>query len=575
MELDIVMAHVQEMSVTSKQTNPRSFNISLPEVRLRAVQSIMSTVEADALQAPFDEIQSPSFVSPTGPRIISVINLHVIQPSFSGRVGDRRCARLGAKKATLELGTYHSPVPGIRFRKVRPSAEQKLLLLLDDSHLQLDDEVQARLGNVNVEFRADSPAAIMATAEVGRQVIGQASSSIIKWSTSTTSRSRYITWAVLEATDKATSNPFAQIPTPEFVKRGRPKQLRSDPSWAILNHARQKLAELPEKERTRISVVANDRTRRVPTMTTSDMAAVFKREWREWTADLGADALDDLPLLKLLYSSKATSEKPGHLPPISVRTGFLGFKLVDENKGEGSQVRLGPFSVNLVERHQHLLLPGVDASATSIHRVISSTQSIIIRHWGGTCDLGRVYIVLSLALLPFVGRIYRARQILGGASKVPASPRSPRLQPSSFPRVVPTSIVTDISVHLHAFNLVTTAHNFSFEGTLLHPTLVLNGRFGSLSPAQYGQSSADKAATLSLSWDRFQLQVKEHADRGEYTLADFTMNGLDLSVAISMSARELRTVRATVGVKEMHLAIPRHITRLFQSADLWYDGYFR
>ena len=576
MELDTVMAQVQGMSVTTKPTNPRTFNISLPAVRLRAVQSIMSVVEAEALQAPFDEIQRPSFIPPAGPRIISVINLHVIQPSFTGRVGgDSRCAMLGAKKATLELGTYHSPVPGIRFRKIRPSATQKLLLSLDDSRLQIDDEVQARLGNVNVEFRADSPASIMATAEVGRQIIEQTSSTINKWSTSATSRSRYITWAVLEATDKATSNPFAQIPTPEFVKRGRPKQLRSDPSWAILNHARQKLAELPEKERARIVVVANDRTRRIPTMTTSDMAAVFKREWREWTADLKAEVLDDLPLLRLLYSSKRASEKPDHLPPISIRTGFFGFKLVDENKGEGSQVRLGPFSVDLVERHQHLLLPGADASATSIHHVISSIQSIIVRHWGGTCDLGKVYIILSPALLPFVGRIYRAQRILGDASKAPSSPRSPRLQPSRFPKTIPTSVVVDISVHLHAFNLVTTAHNFSFEGTLRRPTLVLNGRFGSLSPAQYGQSSADKAANLCLSWDRFQLQVKEHADRRQHTLADFAMDGLDLSVAVSTNARELRIVRATVGVKEMHLAIPRHITRLFQSAELWYDGYFR
>ena len=576
MELDIVMAQVQDMSSAIKPTNPRCFDISLPSVRLRAAQSIMSIVEAEALKAPFDEIRSPSLVPPAGPRIISAINLHIVQPSFNGCIdGGSRCAKLGAKKATLELSTYHSAVPGIRFRKIRPSATQKLLLSLDDSRLQFDDEVQARLGNVNVEFRADSPAAIMATAEVGRQIIEQASSTITKWSTSATSRSRYITWAVLEATDKATSNPFAQIPTPEFVKRGRPKQLRADPSWAILNHARQKLAELPEKERARIAVVANDRTRRIPTMTTSDIAAVFKKEWREWTADLGADALDDLSLLKLLYSPRATSEKPGHLPPISIRTGFFGFKLVDENKGEGSQVKLGPFNVDLVERHQHLLLPGADTPATSIQRVISSTQLIIVRHWGGTCDLGKVHIVLSPALLPFVGRIYRARGILGGSSKVPASPRSPRLQPSSFPKTVPTSVVTDISIHLHAFKLVTKAHNFSFEGTLLRPTLVLNGRFGSLSPAQYGQSSADKAATVCLSWDRFQLQVEEHADRGQHTLADFTMDGLDLSVAISANAREFRTVRATVGVKEMHLAIPRHITRLFQSAELWYDGYFR
>jgi hypothetical protein len=575
MELDVVMARVQGMSITAKPINPPSFDISLPAVRLRAVQSIMSIAEAEALQAPFDEIQSP-FAPLAGPRIISSTDLHIIQPSFTGRVGGvDRCVRLGAKKATLELGTYHSPVPGIRFRKIRPSAAQKLLLSIDDSRLQFDDEIQARLGNVNVEFRADSPAAIMATVEVGRQIMGQASSTINKWSASATSRTRYITWAVLEATDKATSNPFAQIPTPEFVKRGRPKQLRSDPSWAILNHARQQLAGLPEKERARITAVASDRTRRIPTMTTSDMAAVFKREWREWTVDLGADVLDDLPLLRLLYSSKATSEKPSHFPPISVRTGFFGFRLVDGNKGEGSQVRLGPFSVNLVERHQHLLLPGPDASATSIHRVISSTQSIIVRHWGGTCDLGRVYIVLSPALLPFVGRVYRARQILGGTSKVPASPRSPRLQPSSFPKTVRTSAVTDISVHLQAFKLVTNAHNFSFEATLLRPTLVLNGRFGSFSPAQYGQSSADKAATLCLSWDRFQLQVKEHADRREHTLADFAMEGLDLSVAVSTNARELRTVRATAGVKEMRLAIPRHITRLFQSAELWYDGYFR
>ena len=571
-----MMAQVQGMSSTTKLTNPLSFDISLPAVRLRAVQSIMSIVEAEALQVPFDEVQSPSLAPPAGPRIISIINLHVVQPSFNGRVGGgSRCARLGAKKATLELGTYHSPVPGTRLRKLRPSAAQKLLLSLDDSRLQLDDEVQARLGNVNVEFRADSPAAIMATVEVGRQITEQASSTINKWSTSATSRSRYITWAVLEATDKATSNPFAQIPTPEFVKRGRPKQLRSDPSWAILNHARQKLAELPETERARIAVVANDRTRRIPTMTTSDMGAVFKREWREWTVDLGADALDDLPLLKLLYPSKVASEKPGHLPPISVRTGFFGFKLVDENKGEGSQVTLGPFRVDLVERHQLLLLPSADASATSIHRVISSTHTMIVRHWGGTCDLGKVHIVLSPALLPFIGRIYRARRILGGASKVPASPRSPRLQPSSFPKVVPTSVVIDISVHLHAFKLVTKAHNFCFEGTLLRPTLVLNGRFGSLSPVQYVQSSADKAATLCLSWDRFQLQVQEHADHSQHTLADFAMDSLDLSVAISTNSRELRNVRATVGMKEMHLAIPRHITRLFQSAELWYDGYFR
>src|SRR5260370_23407827 len=102
MELDIVIAQVQGMSITAKPANPRSFDISLPVVRLRAVQSIMSVAEAEALQAPFDEIHSPSFGPPAGPRIISVIDFHIIQPSFNGRVGGScRCIRLRAKKAAL------------------------------------------------------------------------------------------------------------------------------------------------------------------------------------------------------------------------------------------------------------------------------------------------------------------------------------------------------------------------------------------------------------------------------------------------------------------------------------------
>lgn len=567
------------MDNTPKTKSRIALEVAIPSIHLRSSQSILSSDDAEALRAPFADPKQAAGSLPVNSRIVSVLDILVEKPTAFGLLGSgTHPLTVGAHQAKVTLGTFDSHLLSRMNRNVTPIPSTVLSLTVADSTAVLGTSLQPRLGNVHMEFQSEAPAPVLASLELGMRVFNSIASTVSKWSELKIARSRYLMWAVLEATDKAQADPLSRAITSSLVQSGRPSELREDICWKVLNHTRQRLPKLQLKDKDRISKIANDRNRAVPIMLSSDMAIVFQKAWKDWTGDLDlTEGIESLPLFRILYPGKRSIVSSTKLPPISIRTGFFQFTLEDPNE-EGSEIKIGPFNVDVLERRPVINVVPTDGSNLSLNRVVgASTGQTTFRHIGAVCDLGAAYINLSPALLPFAGRVYRARNRLRPPPRSPTSPTLSRMQTLiPAPRISPSTIVLDMTLHFHDLTLTSKASHFSFHLSLLHPTLVLNARFGSLATRPLLQLASDSGGTVSCAWEKFGLRVAESVESvTEVVLAEFAIETTSANAAWFTGTRDKTSARISLSVGRIYLSIPRHVARLLHSVQGWWQDYFR
>jgi hypothetical protein len=137
------------------------------------------------------------------------------------------------------------------------------------------------------------------------------------------------------------------------------------------------------------------------------------------------------------------------------------------------------------------------------------------------------------------------------------------------------NFVVDMTFHFEDLSIISSAYNFSFTFSLIHPTLALHSRLGPLSAKPFLQLAADTAGTITCSWESFNLRATESVEHGaRTTLAEFGVQALHTNVAWYSRTRERPVVRVSLAVGQMRFAVPRHVARLLQSVETWWDGYF-
>lgn len=577
LELDQVMAGFMQTKVPTSSSNRVSLDLNMPSIRFRSIQSILSSEEAENLREPFG-IPAPSQFLPAHSRIVSILDIQVINPFASGVFGSADLPlTLGVQQANATLSTYDSHLLPSMHRR-NPSVSKPVVeLTVADSHAIIGKTVSTTLGNVQVTFQAEAPAPVMATMAIAGRVSTEMQHAAERWAGVGAARTRYVIWAVLDATKKAQSDPLSRAVTSYLVQAGRPGQLRGDVCWKILNHARQCLPNLAAQDKRRILENSQNADYNLPVTTASDLVVTLKQVWTEFTTDLTEEETEQLSLPKLLYPTKRPVTFISQtLQPISIKTGFFQFTLEQQSE-VGSDIRLGPFNINVLERRPTITVPVVAASAVSLARSgFNAAPQPNFRHLGIVCDLGAFHVNLSPALLPFVGKVVRARKHITPPPKSPTSPTAGHMQnliPSAKPS--PNTFVVDLSLHFKDLTISSRAYNFNFEVSLLHPTLVLHSRLGSLSPRPFLQLAADTAGTVSCAWDEFKLRVTESSGTSApTTLAEFATQAVFANAAWYSRTRDKPIVRVSLGVGRIFISVPRHIARLLQSVETWWKDYF-
>jgi hypothetical protein len=558
----------------SKVAQRRMFvQIAIPSIRLRSIQSILSSYEADLLREPFGD-PSPSNLLPIHSRIVSVLDASLSLPTASGILGSaEQPLVLNVHEGKLTLVTYDSHLLAM-YRTHKMVTNSVLELSIANSGATFGKTTQSKLGNVKTTFHAEAPAPVLATVALAGKVTSQILETVNKWAGVGAARSKFMVWAALEATDKGQSDPLSTVVTPYLVQSGRPRDLRADISWKILNHARQQLPHLETKERDRIIDIARRRDWESD-ITAADLVTTFQKSWGDWIVDFTEAKIETLPLFDLLSPTEAPVIVQSVMQPVYIETGFFHF-ILDDPTELGSDIRSGPFNINVLERRPTLTVLQTIGSTASLGRVASTAPSQqSFRHVGVVCDLGTFHINLSPALLPFAGRVVRAQRHLSPPPKSPTSPATGKMQGFIPPPRSQSNFVVDMTFHFEDLRIVSSAYNFSFTLSLLHPTLALHSRLGVLSAKPFLQLAADTAGTVTCSWESFHLQVTESVEHGaQTTLAEFGVQALHTNVAWYSRTRERPVVRVSLAVGQMRFAVPRHVARLLQSVETWWDGYF-
>lgn len=558
-----------------KPTHTQLFiEVAIPSIRFRSIQSILSSHEAELLREPFADPPRSNLL-PVHSRIVSVLDASLSLPTASGILGSaKRPLVLNVREGQLTLVTYDSHLLATMHRTHKMVAHPVLELSLANSGATFGKTAQSRLGNVKVTFHAEAPAPVLATVALAGKVTSQVLGTVKKWAGITAARSKFMIWAALEATDKAQSDPLSRAITSYLVQSGRPSQLRADVSWKILNHTRQRLPRLAPKDYNHIMETARsgEWEREVAA---SDMVTTFQKSWAEWAMDLTEEEIERLPIFELLLPIKTPTIVQSVMQPVYIETGFFHF-ILDDPTEFGSDIRIGPFNINILERRPAITVLQSLGSTASLVRVASTAPSQQnFRHIGVVCDLGTFHVNLSPSLLPFAGRIVRAQRHLTPPPKSPTSPGLGKMQGFIPPPKSQSNFVVDMTLHFEDLKIVSSAYNFSFTFSLLHPTLALHTRLGSLTAKPFLQLAADTAGTVTCSWESFQLQVTETVEQGaRTTLAAFDIQALYANVAWYSRTRERPVVRVSLSVGQMQFAVPRHVTRLLQSVETWWDGYF-
>ncbi|KIM31189.1 hypothetical protein M408DRAFT_327476 [Serendipita vermifera MAFF 305830] len=576
LELDGVMASFMQLKPSSPSVNRVALDLNMPSIRFRSVQSILSSEEAENLREPFGN-PPPSQYLPAHSRIVSILDIQVMYPFASGVLGSADFPMtLGVQQANATLSTYDSHLLPSMHRRNSHFAKPIVELTVADSHATIGQSVHSTLGNVQVTFQAEAPAPVMATLAMAGRAATEVQRTVETWADVGTARSRYVIFAVLDATEKAQSDPLSTAVTSYLVQAGRPSQLRGDVCWKILNHARQRLPNLAIGDKEPILVASQNADYELPVTNAPQLAATLKEAWRDFTGDLSEEEIEQLPLVKLLYPSKPpTTFISQQIQPISIKTGFFQFTLEQQSE-VGSHVRLGPFNIDILERRPTVTIPVIAVSSVSLARPSNVAPLPNFRHVGVVCDLGAFHVDLSPALIPFAGKIVRAQKHLAPPPRSPTSPTMGHMQ-NLIPLVKtsPNTFVVDLSLHFKDLTISSRAYNFNFEVTLLHPTLVLHSRLGSLSPRPFLQLAADTAGTVSCAWDEFQLRVIEDSGTtARTTLAEFTTQAVFANAAWYSRTRDKPIVRVTLGIGRIFMSVPRHISRLLQSVETWWKDYF-
>lgn len=566
------------LNASAKTASQAFIHATVPNVHLRSIQSILSSQEADLLREPFGG-PPPSTFLPVHSRIVSVLDISISRPTASGILGSaERPLSLSSREAKVSLLKYDSHLLAMMHQSHKSRAIPVLELSIADSGAVFGKTVLSNLGNVKAWLHAEAPAPVLATVAMGLKVASQIQGAFNKWANMSAARSRFIIWRILEATDKTQSDPLSRAVTSYLVQSGRPSQLRGDICWKILNHARLCLPRLSSKERENIlnTVRQGDWE---PEVAIADMTTSFRKTWHDWTMDISEAEINRLPLWKLLAPTKKGPIVSDIIQPIYIQTGFFHFILDDPNqdsRNTGSNIRIGPFKINVLERHPSFIVLQPAGSTASLTRTANATlvhQNL--RHVGVVCDLGEFHVHLTPTLLPFAGRVVRAQRHLTPPPKSPTSPTFGRMQ-NMVPSPKPANhFVVDLSLHFEDLKIISTAYNFSFELSLLHPTLVVHSRLGSLSRRPLLQLAADTAGSIACSWENFLLRATEAVEnRPQTTLAEFGIDSLYTTAAWYSRTRDRPIIRISMTIGNMQFSIPRHISRLLQSVETWWDGYF-
>jgi hypothetical protein len=576
LELDELISSLLTREEDSKSAESNlAIELSMPSIHFRSIQSIMSSQDADALREPFFD-PMPSSTLPVHSRIVSVLDVQVLNPFSTGLSGSTdHPLVIGAQQMTLALATYDSHLLSSMHRKSNPVANPMLNLTIADSHVTLGKTQRPKLGNVQVTIQAGAPAPILATIFLASRVSKQVNYSLDNWVRSNRTKSQHLVWTILATVDRGTSDPLSRAITSYLVQSGRPRELRDDLSWRILNHTRRTVAFLDSETRERILNGLDEDGYALPSLAQPDMVDTFKEMWKDWTLDLSEEEVERLPLFDLLSPTKASASVSTNMQPISIKTGFFQFTLQDPAE-MGSEIRIGPFNIDIVERRPTLTILQGGISTVSLGRAGASVgppQSF--QNIGVVCDLGAFHVNLAPSLLPFAGRAYRAHKHLLPPPNSPTSPQFSQARTPIPPNKSPNTLSVDLSLHFRDLTVVSHAYNFGFELKLLHPTLALHFRLGSLAPRPFLQLAADTAGTLSCAWERLGLKVTETLEsQAKTTLSEFVIETLHSNASWYSRTREKSIVRASLTLERIYFSIPRHIARLVHSVERWWDGYF-
>lgn len=576
LEIDSLMGNLFTNDGDGRSNSP-SLEINIPVIRLKTVQSILSLQEAELLREPFGDIRSVGV--DMDKRIISVVDIRILNPSTSGILGsEERPLMVRAQQALLTLSTYDSHILADMRHEIA-GTHRALELTIEDSHATLGSSIVSTLGNVDITLQSEAPAYVLSTISVAERIFSETSSIVSNWTRLDSARSQYTAWAVLHNTSTAESDPLSRVVTSPLVQSGRPSVLRGDINWRILNHARQRLPHLPSDVRNTIIEMNKAELSAIPAVSRDDLLSTLRETWSDWIGELADEEVEQLPLFKLINPLSSSRPPADIMQPLSIETGFLQLVLKDTKEGN-SEIRIGPFNFKVAERRPTLAIHQTALSAVSVTRPSNAAIVQSLRHVGVVCDLGTFFVDLSPSLLPFTGRLLRTRQHLSAPIRSPTSPTFGKqfTLPAPTAPKASTQVVIDMSFHFEKLSILSRAYNFAFEISLVNPTLALHflSRTGQLNPRPLLQLAPDSAASISCAWERLQLRVSERvASQEQSVLAEFAVNQVYATAVWYSRSRERPAVRVSLVIGKVYFSVPRHVARLIQSVETWWDDYFR
>lgn len=586
-----------ESAATKGQSNSSEgrtiLDVAMPNIRVRALQRIMSADEAAAMEPDRNTSQLP-----TQSQIVSILDLQLtgveflVATSVETDQSPLPIQRLELKYNTLSLHIRAAQThaqSGMN-RSSRSLSTEVEIISGPVRACVVGGAVNVKTGDFSLDFQQRSSEAVIGSAASALRTIRQMSSRL---ATRRDARQRQFRRLVVACVNASSLKPgvtdlLGQVQPSFLLASGGPADIRMDAQWRVLIHIRHLFRHFNVHERATLQRQLNT----YADVSDTDFATVqgiLRQRLGEFVFDVETVRNQANPLWQLLYPSpspkRATSlsTDPRLRRPIdltfSSESASFALLTADERTDEFSS---GSLEMQLHSRQMVYYPdgPGNMSSQASLNRSakdLAPTDLPFALQVAVMVKLDACSTWVSPNLIPFTRHLLRVFRGFSAqlVSPAAAGPRSPVAATPTVSPVEPHfDVVVDVNVQLPSIVFSTRAQHIAVDLRLQQVQLALTAKV-----ANVGAKAKSHAMSAILKLDELAVDARDlrpktqSSSHAKDVLASLSFRNTAVSCVGQLQHEQPPKFRTVLDLHAIRFVVPRSALRLYQLIEEWRLNY--